>query len=332
MVHGRPVHFVDDDAEAADAQGGHPGRDRARQSAFDEVSFQYEPIAAALDYERQIAREEIALIADIGGGTSDFSIVRLGPERRGRPDRAAISWPMTACASAAPISTGCCRSAVMPHLGYPAADEARRAGGADGYFPDLSTWAKINFLYTPQVRAELVQVQRELARPELIDRLIAVVEHQLGHRLAMTVERAKIKLSESSAIRVPLDWIEPGLAAVIARSRFDQATAELAGEIGAMLRKCLRRCRASGLGDRCRVPDRRLDPARQCPPGDPRGAARGARGRRRQIRLGRQGPHARSAAALWAEGVNDALVQIASGTIWMAPHGHSWAQMPQPLQ
>src|SRR5207244_7483042 len=53
----------------------------------DDVTFQFEPIAAALDYEREIAAEEVALIADIGGGTSDFSIVRLGPERHAKANR-----------------------------------------------------------------------------------------------------------------------------------------------------------------------------------------------------------------------------------------------------
>ena len=86
VVHGRPVHFVDGDPEA-DRRAEDTLRAIARDVGFREVSFQYEPIAAALDYERQVRSEEIALVADIGGGTSDFSIVRLSPERRSRVDR-----------------------------------------------------------------------------------------------------------------------------------------------------------------------------------------------------------------------------------------------------
>ena len=48
------------------------------------VSFQLEPIAAALDYERRITRESLVLVVDIGGGTSDFTVVRLGPDRVAR--------------------------------------------------------------------------------------------------------------------------------------------------------------------------------------------------------------------------------------------------------
>src|SRR6202161_2858159 len=77
VVHGRPVHFVDN-APDADRKAEQTLRQIAREVGFDEVTFQFEPIAAALDYERQIASEEVALIADIGGGSSAFSIVRVG--------------------------------------------------------------------------------------------------------------------------------------------------------------------------------------------------------------------------------------------------------------
>ena len=239
VVHGRPVHFVDGD-EAADRHAQAALEAIALAAGFREISFQYEPIAAARDYEQQVPREEIALIADIGGGTSDFSIVRLGPDRRGRPDREAdILANDGVRIGGTDFDRLLSLKAVMPHLGYQS--PMQRAGllAPNGYFTDLSTWAKINFLYTPQIRAELIQVQRESARPELIGRLIMAVEHQLGHRLAMTVERAKIKLSDSSAIKLPLDWIEPALSAVVTRARFEDATAALVRGIGAMIRKCL---------------------------------------------------------------------------------------------
>ena len=87
VVHGRPVHFVNDEPDA-DREAEQSLREIARKVGFEDVTFQFEPIAAALDYERQISREEIALIADIGGGTSDFSIVRLSPERLRKSERA----------------------------------------------------------------------------------------------------------------------------------------------------------------------------------------------------------------------------------------------------
>lgn len=77
---GRPVHFVDDDPER-DALAERSLRQAAQSVGFDDVLFQLEPIAAALDYERRLRRESIVLVVDIGGGTSDFTVVRLGPQR-----------------------------------------------------------------------------------------------------------------------------------------------------------------------------------------------------------------------------------------------------------
>ena len=84
---GRPVHFVDDDPKR-DQRAEDSLRQAARGAGFREVGFQLEPIAAAFDYEQRVTRESLILIADIGGGTSDFTVVRVGPERIGRADRA----------------------------------------------------------------------------------------------------------------------------------------------------------------------------------------------------------------------------------------------------
>ena len=83
---GRPVFFVDDDP-ARDASAQRALEAAARQAGFTDVRFQYEPIAAAFDYERGVAAEQVVLVADIGGGTSDFSVVRVGPRRAVAIDR-----------------------------------------------------------------------------------------------------------------------------------------------------------------------------------------------------------------------------------------------------
>ena len=88
VVMGRPVHFVDDDP-ARDALAQASLQQAAQAVGFEEVTFQLEPIAAALDYERRLDREQTVLVVDVGGGTSDFTVVRLGPERMHRADRGA---------------------------------------------------------------------------------------------------------------------------------------------------------------------------------------------------------------------------------------------------
>src|SRR5205085_2588597 len=87
-VLGRPVYFVDDEP-ARDAQAQAALRSAAASAGFREIEFQYEPIAAAFDHEQAVVREQIVLVADIGGGTSDFSLVRVGPERKDKVDRRA---------------------------------------------------------------------------------------------------------------------------------------------------------------------------------------------------------------------------------------------------
>ena len=85
-VIGSPVFFVDGNA-AADRLAEATLGEVARAAGFSDIAFQFEPIAAAFDYESQIDREELVLIADIGGGTSDFSLVRLSPARARKSDR-----------------------------------------------------------------------------------------------------------------------------------------------------------------------------------------------------------------------------------------------------
>ena len=239
VVHGRPVRFVDGDA-AADARAERALAEIAHGIGFRHVAFQFEPIAAAFAYERQIVREEIALVADIGGGTSDFSIVRLGPDRRQRVERAAdILGNEGVRVGGTDFDRDLNLATIMPLLGYGSAMRRRGLAAPNLYFTDLATWSKINFLYSPKVMAEMRDVRRESAHPDLLDRLIRVIELRRGHTLAMAVEQAKVSLSETSRIAIPLDWIEPDLAAGIERKTLETATAALARRIGERAKRCL---------------------------------------------------------------------------------------------
>jgi len=239
VVHGRPVFFVDDnpagDRKAEDVLLG-----IAKDIGFADVSFQFEPIAAALDYERDIDAEEIALIADIGGGTSDFSIVRLSPERHRHADRkddilANDGVRIGGTDFDRHLSLG----VVMPLLGYRSAMKRAGLDVPSGYFHDLATWSSINRMYDSRVMNEVRQVRFEARQPELLDRLVRVLDEQRGHTLAMDVEDAKIGLSGKSKSRIALDWLEPGLAAGVARKDMVDHTQPLADRIRARIGICL---------------------------------------------------------------------------------------------
>ena len=239
VVHGRPVHFVDDDAagdrKAEDVLGA-----IAREVGFSEVSFQYEPIAAALDYERQVNGEEIALIADIGGGTSDFSIVRIGPERRGKTERADdILANDGVRIGGTDFDRQLSLGTVMPLLGYRSAMKREGLPVPSGYFHDLATWSTINRLYERGVTKSLQEVRREARHPELIERLQHVIAERGGHRLAIEVEAAKIVLSDVETADIPLDWIETSLAARMTRDTLVAETVNLAEGIARRVGLCL---------------------------------------------------------------------------------------------
>jgi hypothetical chaperone protein len=245
VVHGRPVHFVDN-SDDADRKAEQTLREIAREVGFDDVTFQFEPIAAALDYERQIANEEVALIADIGGGTSDFSIVRLGPRRHGNANRAEdILANDGVRVGGTDFDRQLSLGVVMPLFGFGSAMKRAALEVPSRYFHDLATWSNINRMYEPRVMTELRQVRHEAREPALLDRLVRVVEEQRGHTLAMEVEEAKIALSDARQADIPLEWVAPGLNAAIARSDLVGHTRQLAERIAARVKICLAQARLS---------------------------------------------------------------------------------------
>ena len=197
VVLGRPVQFVDDNPEA-DAAAQSELEKAARAQGFKHIDFQFEPIAAALDYERTVTREELALIVDMGGGTSDFSIVRVSPERAASSDRKAdILANRGVHIGGTDFDRLLSIAHVMPELGYLTPTKDGKRNLPAGYFIDLATWQRINLLYTPKAKLDLRQIRFEAARPDLIDRLIEVVDQRFGHALATKVEKAKIELTDA---------------------------------------------------------------------------------------------------------------------------------------
>ncbi len=243
VVHGRPVHFVDN-APDDDAKAEQVLREIASEVGFQDITFQFEPIAAALDYERQISSEEIALIADIGGGTSDFSIVRLGPDRHKRANRSAdILANDGVRVGGTDFDRQLSLGVVMPLFGF--GSPMKRAGleVPSRYFHDLATWSSINRMYEPGVAAQIRQVRQEASEPALLDRLLRVIDEQRGHTLAMEVEEAKILLSDARKADIPLQWVAPGLAAAINRPGLVGHTRQLAKRIAARIDICLAQAR-----------------------------------------------------------------------------------------
>lgn len=215
VVLGRPVHFVD----------AHPERDRQAQDALaaaaktaglGEVSFQLEPIAAALDYEQRLSAEQVVLVVDIGGGTSDFTVVRLGPQQAKHADRTQDILATTGVhIGGTDFDHRLNVSQVMPLLGYKHIGPSGREVPSSVFF-DLSTWHLIQWLYTAKSMAAARNLKSDYSDLQLHQRLMKVLEWREGHRLADAVEQAKIAASQGDqGAAIALDWLEAGLPAEI---------------------------------------------------------------------------------------------------------------------
>lgn len=273
VVMGRPVHFVNNDADG-DRHAENSLLGIARAVGFKQVSFQYEPVAAALDYERQLTREALVLIADIGGGTSDFTVVRLSPARHRAAERGSDVLANDGVRlGGTDYDRNLSMSAFMPALGYRTLQKRGDIELPAGPYWDLSTWSSVHHLYDAKRINEIRSTRRVAQHPELLDRLLKIIDHRRAHSVLMQVEAAKIALSEAQRHAVDLGWIEPGLAVTCTQEGFQRATADFHDRLQTTTRACIS---AAGIapaaidaiyftGGTSQIPDVRAAIAACCP-------------------------------------------------------------------
>jgi hypothetical chaperone protein len=241
VVMGRPAYFVDDDAEA-DARAEGQLKAAALAGGFRHVEFQFEPIAAALDYEQSVAREELALVVDIGGGTSDFSIVRVSPDRARRADRQAdILGYSGVHIGGTDFDRLLSIATVMPYLGFKSALRTKGMSPPSWYYQDLSTWQRINALYDAKVMTEIKRVRKDALEPEKLDRLMRLIELRKGHELLGQVEETKIMLSDEMAVELASVAFDEGQALVVTRGEFEAAVGDALARVQEQVRATLAR-------------------------------------------------------------------------------------------
>ena len=246
VVMGRPVHFVDDDPER-DAQAETSLRQAVQSVGFDEVSFQLEPIAAALDYEQRLTKESTVLVVDLGGGTSDFTVVRLGPERMQHKDRSADILATTGVhIGGTDYDRQLNLAQVMPLLGYKHIGPEHREVPSRVFF-DLATWHLIHWQYQPKAISHAKTLRSNYSDPRLHERLMQVLTERHGHHMAHEVEQAKIRCSVNNADTViDLSVIERNLQATLGVADMQAHLHELLARTVACARECVQR---AGLTD-----------------------------------------------------------------------------------
>lgn len=250
---GRPVHFVDDDAQRDALAQETLGR-AATEAGFTHIAFQLEPIAAALDYEQRVTQETTTLVVDIGGGTSDFTVIRLNPERSGQRLGSAQSNRSADILGTTGVHIGGTDfdrlldlSTVMPHLGYQHVGTSGRIVPNSVFF-DLSTWHLIHQAYTRKAMHFAKELWTDYTDLALHRRLICALQEQHGHRMLSSVEVAKIACSLSGdAASVNLDYLDSTLAASITTHSMQQALHDSIAQVVQCAQSCAAKAGLQGV-------------------------------------------------------------------------------------
>lgn len=254
VVLGRPALFTSD--SEADTLAERRLRKAAELAGFKQVQFLIEPIAAALAYEAQLKRDELVLVADFGAGTTDLTLMWLGPGRRGKADRRAD----VVGSSGVRIGGDKFDAEIMRHKllhCFGAGSTYKVKGISDKRMPmpqhimsKLLSWHEMSFIREKSTQ-ELLEVMLDTSdRPEQVEALYDLVMDNLGYRLFRAIEAAKVKLSEAEEAAVDFEEGRVRIHERITRAEFESFCEPLL--------KGLEEC-TQGLLERCGDAAERID-------------------------------------------------------------------------
>ncbi len=201
VVVGRPVHFSSAQNDTDDERAARRLEAAIRRAGWKDITFEYEPVAAAYHYASTIAREELILVADFGGGTSDFSIVRLRPPTNPPTHQRYEILANDGVALAGDAFDGeIVRRLVAPELGR--GSRYRTPYGQElpmptSFYAQMERWHFLSFLKAPATMAKLRDLEHQALEPAKIGALIHIVEDDLGYLLFKSVEQTKLALSDT---------------------------------------------------------------------------------------------------------------------------------------
>jgi len=248
IVLGRPVHFSNPPDVDLDAFAAERLLTAIHLAGFEEIVFEYEPVAAAYAYEARLDRDERILIGDFGGGTSDFTIIAVGPgvRRRGRRASDILGTDGVAIAGDA-FDKRIIRNLVAPRLGM----GGEYLSPPDKFLPipswpyeRLERWHYLSFLKSPQTIEMLERVARTASTPERLEAFLLLIKHELGYQLHEAVQRTKFALSAGAEAEFLFASGPVAIRKKVTRVDFERWIAD---ELTAMSECVDRLMRASGL-------------------------------------------------------------------------------------
>ena len=235
IILGRPVHFSNPPDAALDEVATARLLAAIRLAGFDEIVFEYEPVAAAYAYEARLLQDERILIGDFGGGTSDFTIISVGPGVRARGRRASDIIGT----DGVPIAGDAFDKRIIRHLVAP------RLGMGGEYlsppnkflpvpswpYERLERWHHLSFLKSPSTLDMLDRIQRTASTPERLEAFRLLIAHELGYQLHEAVQHTKFELSAAAEAEFSFASGPVTIRKKVTRADFDTWIAEELGSI-----------------------------------------------------------------------------------------------------
>jgi hypothetical chaperone protein len=228
-VIGRPINFQGLGGDEANRQAQGILARAASRAGFKDVEFQFEPVAAGLEFEATLKQETRVLVVDIGGGTTDCSMLLMGPEWHDKSDRSASLLGHSGCrVGGNDLDIMLAFKELMPLLGLGGSTEKGTA------LPALPWWNAVAIndvpaqsdFYATASKKLLLDLIRDAREPEKVKRLLKVWQQRLGYRLVRAAEESKIALSEQAEVSTQLAFIEQSLETAISVQGLEAAIAQ----------------------------------------------------------------------------------------------------------
>lgn len=225
-VIGRPINFQGLGGDEANRQAQGILARAAKRAGFQDVVFQYEPVAAGLDYEATLQEEKRVLVVDIGGGTTDCSLLLMGPQWHHRADRESSLLGHSGCrVGGNDLDIALAFKNLMPRLGMGGETEKGIA------LPILPWWNAVAIndvpaqseFYSSATGRLLDTLVRDAREPDQVALLRKVWRQRLSYRLVRSAEECKIALSTQPSVTATLPFIRDELAAVISQPGLQDA-------------------------------------------------------------------------------------------------------------
>lgn len=238
LVSGRPVVFAGERPDEELALGRL--RSSYAKAGMSQVDFAYEPLGAAYWYARDLKTPQTMLVADFGGGTSDFSVMRFEPGGAGRLEAIPLSHAGVGVAGDT-FDYRIIEHAVSPRLGkgtqYRSFEKLLPIPAH--YHAAFAQWHRLSLMKSRETMAELKALIRDAVEPGKLDDLLTVIEYDLGYELYRAVSAAKIALSGANETVLRFNQMDVAIERTITRADFDGWIAADVGAIEAALDRAL---------------------------------------------------------------------------------------------